>query len=240
MKKALLLLLTVFMMFACNQTSKTENKETEVKKAEPQKGIADEKAYAIGYDIGSNLKKSEMSLDQGSLEKGIEAGLAGKSEMTEEARKTALMEFQKEAQAKMHAKQAEQAAKNVGAAKMFLEENAKKEGVKTTASGLQYEVITMGKGKKPVASSKVKVHYKGTLLDGTEFDSSYKRNAPAEFPLGNVIKGWTEGLQLMPVGSKFKFYISPELGYGPRGAGGGQIPPNSALIFEVELLEILN
>lgn len=119
----------------------------------------------------------------------------------------------------------------------FLEENGKRKEVTTTASGLQYEVITMGKGAKPTANDKVKVHYQGTLIDGTEFDSSYKRGEPISFPLNGVIKGWTEGLQLMPVGSKFKFYIPYNLAYGENGAGES-IKPYSTLIFTVELLGI--
>ena len=119
----------------------------------------------------------------------------------------------------------------------FLQENALREGVKTTESGLQYEVLVAGKGAKPSAESTVKVHYEGTLIDGTVFDSSYERGEPIEFPLNGVIKGWTEGLQLMPVGAKYKLYIPYELGYGERGAGQ-QIPPYATLIFTVELLEI--
>ncbi len=119
----------------------------------------------------------------------------------------------------------------------FLKENAKKEGVKTTASGLQYKVVKEGDGKSPKATDTVKVHYRGTLIDGTEFDSSYKRNEPIEFPLNGVIKGWTEGLQLMKEGSKYILYIPSNLGYGARGAGG-VIPPDATLIFEVELLKV--
>lgn len=122
--------------------------------------------------------------------------------------------------------------------KQFLEENAKKEGVVTTASGLQYKVIREGDGAKPTASDEVEVHYRGTLIDGTEFDSSYKRGQPLTFPLSRVIAGWTEGVQLMPIGSKYEFYIPYNLAYGEKGAGG-LIPPFAALIFEVELLRIL-
>jgi FKBP-type peptidyl-prolyl cis-trans isomerase len=121
----------------------------------------------------------------------------------------------------------------------YLQDNAKKDGVTTTASGLQYKVINAGNGPKPANSSAtVRVHYSGKLIDGSEFDSSYKRGQPAEFPLNRVIAGWTEGLQLMPVGAKYVFYIPSELGYGKSGAGG-LIPPNATLIFEVELLKIL-
>jgi FKBP-type peptidyl-prolyl cis-trans isomerase len=123
------------------------------------------------------------------------------------------------------------------AGRKFLEENAKKAGVKTTSSGLQYKVITEGAGRKPKATETVTVHYRGTLIDGTEFDSSYKRGEPISFGLNRVIAGWTEGLQLMPTGSKYEFYIPYNLAYGERGAGG-VIPPYATLIFEVELLGV--
>jgi FKBP-type peptidyl-prolyl cis-trans isomerase len=121
----------------------------------------------------------------------------------------------------------------------FLKENAKKEGVKTTASGLQYKVIKEGEGKNPQATDTVRVHYRGTLLNGTEFDSSIKRGEPAEFPLNRVIKGWTEGVQLMKEGAKYQFFIPSNLAYGERGTPGGPIGPNETLIFEIELLKVL-
>jgi FKBP-type peptidyl-prolyl cis-trans isomerase len=131
----------------------------------------------------------------------------------------------------------EMAEKNKTEGAAFLAENAGKEGIITTDSGLQYEIITASEGDKPAASNQVTVHYKGTTLDGTEFDSSYSRNAPATFPLNRVIAGWTEGVQLMSVGSKYRFFIPSELAYGAQGAGGA-IGPNATLIFEVELLSI--
>ncbi len=138
-----------------------------------------------------------------------------------------------EAQEKEMKKQAEE---NLKKAKAFLEENKKKEGVNETQSGLQFKVLKLGTGKRPVATSKVKVHYKGTLLDGTVFDESYSRGNPMEFELDKVIRGFQEGLLMMPEGSKFVFYIPPQLGYGERAVG--KIPPNSLLIFEVELFEV--
>lgn len=131
----------------------------------------------------------------------------------------------------------EKAEANLKAGQAFLEENSKKHGVTTLPSGLQYEIVTEGTGEKPLASSKVTCHYHGTLIDGTVFDSSVKRGQPATFPLNMVIKGWTEGLQLMPQGSKWRFFIPPQLGYGDRQVSA-QIGPNSTLIFDVELLDI--
>lgn len=131
----------------------------------------------------------------------------------------------------------ELAGNNKQAGEAFLAENTSKEGVITTASGLQYIVLTEGAGEKPTARSQVTVHYRGTTLDGNEFDSSYSRNAPATFPLNGVIAGWTEGVQLMPIGAKYRFFIQPDLAYGAKGAGGA-IGPNETLIFEVELLSI--
>ncbi len=131
----------------------------------------------------------------------------------------------------------ELASNNIQAGEAFLAENTNKEGVITTASGLQYMILTAGEGDKPTASSNVTVHYQGTTLDGNEFDSSYSRNAPATFPLNRVIAGWTEGVQLMPIGAKYRFFIHPDLAYGAKGAGGS-IGPNETLIFEVELLSI--
>jgi FKBP-type peptidyl-prolyl cis-trans isomerase FkpA len=148
-------------------------------------------------------------------------------------------EFMRKLQGAQQAKQQEVAAKNQAEGAKFLADNVKKPGVKTTPSGLQYQVVKEGTGKKPSATSQVKVHYLGTLLDGTKFDSSYDRGEPASFALNGVIPGWTEGLQLMTAGSKYKFWIPASLGYGERGTPG-PIGPNATLVFEVELLEVLN
>ncbi len=158
----------------------------------------------------------------------------GKNALDETAAQGYVMTFMQKRQAEMMKKQF---GKNIDEGEKFLADNKKREGMQETASGLQYEVITMGTGPKPAAEEVVKVHYTGTLTDGTKFDSSVDRGEPAVFGVNQVIKGWQEGIQLMPVGSKFKFYIPYELGYGEQGTG--PIPPYSTLIFEVELLEIV-
>ncbi len=191
-------------------------------------------SYAVGQQIGRNMKTQKIDLDVNAFSLAIKHQLEGKKEMlTEEEVRKALSKMS-EGRNKKRREEAE-GNKKIGAD--FLAKNKAKDGVKTTESGLQYEVLTEGKGKKPNAESTVKVHYKGTLIDGTEFDSSYKRNAPAEFPVKKVIKGWTEALQLMSIGSKWKLTIPADLAYGESGRPS--IPPNSALVFEVELLEIV-
>lgn len=180
--------------------------------------------YAVGYQIGRDLAVIDARPE--ALAKGIEHGRSGaKPLMTEEEMNAAFDQF---AQLVVARQVAEQAAER----KAFLDANAKKPGVKTTASGLQYRMISEGKGRKPAPTDVVTVNYRGTLVNGAEFDSSYKRNEPASFPLDGVIAGWTEGLQLMPVGSKFELVVPPELAYGPQGPLGNQI-----LVFEVELLD---
>jgi len=193
--------------------------------------------YIIGMDIGKSLRDQGTEVDLDSLIEAIKATYNGDElAMTPEEAALVRQEYIQRRQAEQQAAAAEAGEANLVAGQAFLEENAVKEGVITTESGLQYKVVTMGTGAKPAATDTVKVHYRGTLLDGTEFDSSYARNEPISFALNRVISGWTEGVQLMPVGSKFMFYISPELAYGE--GGGGPIPPNSTLIFEVELLDI--
>jgi FKBP-type peptidyl-prolyl cis-trans isomerase FklB len=197
----------------------------------------DKASYSIGYDIGSTFKKQNVEINPDSLMAGIKDALSGKEAMSKEDRDKTLATFQKELQEKQAATTKAAAEKNAAEGEKFLAENKKKEGVKTTASGLQYKVLKEGTGESPKATDSVVTNYKGTLLDGTEFDSSYKRNEPATFPVNRVIPGWTEALQLMKPGSKYQLFIPSKLAYGERGAGK-DIGPNSTLIFEVELLSI--
>ena len=192
----------------------------------------DKISYALGLSMGQNLMGSGVtSLNYQDLAQGIEDVLTKQQpKITYQDAQQVLGQFFQELEAKIAG-----AAKADG--EKFLAENAKREGVQVTASGLQYEVLEATIGQKPKATDTVKVHYEGTLIDGTVFDSSYKRGESISFPLNGVIKGWTEGLQLMSVGSKYKFFIPYQLAYGERGAGQ-QIPPYSALIFTVELLGI--
>ena len=193
-------------------------------------------SYSVGYQFGQNLKKMEADLDAEVLAAAIRDGLSGKeSRLSDEEMRAALTNLREKTVAAMQASMKEQAQKNLTEGEKFLAENKTKEGVKTTDSGLQYKVLEEGEGPSPKAGDTVTVHYRGTLVDGTEFDSSYQRGEPATFPLTGVIPGWTEALQLMKKGSQWVLYIPADLGYGERGAGD-RIPPNSTLIFEVELI----
>lgn len=216
-----------------------QNQEPAVSSPVKLESTMEKGSYLIGHNIGSQLKGDDVDADINALIAGIKDGLSGKDSQipTKDAR-TVMQAFQKAVQDKASAKSKVAGEKNAKEAKEFLAKNAKKAGVKTTPSGLQYEVITAGDGATPKATDKVRTHYKGTLLNGEVFDSSYDRGEPAEFPVNGVIKGWTEALQMMKVGSKWKLYVPPELGYGERGAGGA-IGPNAALVFEVELLGIV-
>jgi FKBP-type peptidyl-prolyl cis-trans isomerase len=190
-------------------------------------------SYAIGVNIGKNMKQQGLDADFDMIAKGMRDGAAGTPALTDPELQEAMMALQKD----MQNKATELGAKAKKEGEEFLAANKTKEGVKSTPSGLQYKVIKEGKGPKPKATDTVKVHYRGTFLDGKEFDSSYSRGEPVEFPLDGVIKGWTEGVQLMNVGSKYQFFIPANLAYGEPGNRG--IPPNSTLIFDVELLEIV-
>jgi FKBP-type peptidyl-prolyl cis-trans isomerase len=195
-------------------------------------------SYAIGMNIGKGMHRQSVDVDPAILVRGLRDGLAGgKTLMTDEEAQAALVALQTEMNKKQEevAKAQGEVNKKQGAA--FLAENKTKEGVVTLPSGLQYKILQAGTGPKPTASDTVVCNYRGTLLDGKEFDSSYKRGQPATFPLGQVIKGWTEALQLMPVGSKWQLFLPPDLAYGERSAGP-DITPYSTLIFEVELVSI--
>jgi FKBP-type peptidyl-prolyl cis-trans isomerase len=192
-------------------------------------------SYGLGYQVGTNLARQPgVKIDQTAFAVGVQDAVAGqKLRIDEKLLQAAFEEMQKKVGAEMEA----QGKVNLQAANEFLAKNKSRAGVKTTASGLQYEVLKKGfSSAKPKPTDKVRVHYHGTLIDGTVFDSSVQRGQPVEFALNGVIPGWTEALQLMSVGDKFKLYVPPALAYGPRPAG--KIPPNSALIFEVELLAI--
>lgn len=197
----------------------------------------DKVSYMIGMDMARGLAQVKDDIDIEVVEQAIEDQLAGREPLLSKEQAIEIRkDFMKKRQEKRVAERKAEAEANKAEGAKFLAENKAKPGVKTTASGLQYEVITEGKGAKPKPTDRVKVNYVGTKIDGTEFDSSYKRNTPATFPVSGVIKGWSEGLQLMSVGSKYKFYIPSELAYGERGPT--KIGPDATLIFEVELLGI--
>ena len=194
-------------------------------------------SYSFGVDLGKRIGEN-MELDVAAFSAGVSAGIdGGETALSEEEMMTVLQSYQQRKMAEMQAEAGVQAEKNKQESEAFLAENASKEGVITLESGLQYKVLEAGEGEKPAADDEVEVHYRGTLIDGTEFDSSYARGESITFPINGVIAGWTEALQLMPVGSKWELYIPSDLAYGPGGTQGA-IGPNQALIFQVELLSI--
>lgn len=195
-------------------------------------------SYSIGMDIGGNLKRGSVEVDPDLLAKGLKDSYGGgKTILTEDQAAQALADFQEALMAKQAETMKVLSEKNKADGEKFLAENAMKEGVKVLPSGLQYKEITPGTGKSPKPADTVTTHYKGTLIDGTEFDSSYKRGQPATFPVSGVIPGWTEALQLMKEGSKWQLFVPPKLAYGEKGVGQ-VIGPNATLIFEVELLTV--
>ena len=199
----------------------------------------DKVSYSIGMDIGTTLKKQSLDVDPAILARGIRDSMSGqKPLMTDQEIRDTIAAFQKEMTAKQQEQAKQLGEKNKKQGEAFLAENKKKEGVKTLPSGLQYKVITAGKGKKPKATDTVTTHYRGTLIDGTEFDSSISRGKPASFPVNGVIPGWTEALQLMEEGAKWQLFIPSNLAYGDRGTPGGPIGPNATLIFDIELISI--
>jgi FKBP-type peptidyl-prolyl cis-trans isomerase FklB len=198
----------------------------------------DKISYMVGYQIGSNFKRDGLDVDTNMMLVGMKEALAGtKSTLTPEESQKLMQNLQKNLQEKAEAKRKSEGDKNAAEGKKFLADNAKKSGVKTLPSGLQYKVIKDGKGDSPKATDTVSTNYKGTLINGTEFDSSYKRGQPAKFPVNGVIKGWTEALQLMKPGAKWQLFVPSDLAYGDRGAGE-LIGPNATLVFEVELLAV--
>jgi len=240
--KPALVAIALASVMGCQQEAK---KEEVVEAAPVLETEIQKQAYGLGASIGMYMKRNlaeheklGLSLDNELIKKGFLDSLAGKSTMTQEEIQTLLMALDSQ----MKAKQQEQITKAAEAAlaegQKYLDENAKKEGVMTTESGIQYQVLTAAEGEKPAATDKVRVHYKGTFINGETFDSSYDRGQPIVFPLNGVIRGWTEGVQLMPVGSKYKFTIPSDLAYGPMG-NPPRIPGNSVLEFEIELLEIV-
>jgi FKBP-type peptidyl-prolyl cis-trans isomerase FklB len=232
MMKRQLLASSIIVMMGISITACNEEKK-------PKLDTEDAKAaYGIGYMTAKSMSNAVPTLNVDNYVAGFKDGFAKKEgAIKEDEMQKVLIAFQERVKKEAEVKHQKAITENVTKGAAYLAENAKKAGVKVTASGLQYEVISEGKGAKPIATDVVKVHYEGKLLDGTVFDSSIKRNEPISFPLNQVIAGWTEGVQLMSVGSKYKFTIPSALAYGEQGAG--PIPPNSVLVFEVELLDIV-
>ena len=209
----------------------------EIKSAEDLKDARSKASYGLGVQAVNTWKNRGADIDWDAYIRALRDVAGGTAPLITDAQiREAMTQFQKDTQARYQAKLEEDGARNKAASEKFLADNKGKEGVKTTASGLQYKVVKQGDGPKPLASDKVTVHYTGTLIDGKKFDSSVDRGQPATFPLNGVIPGWTEGLQLMPTGSKFQFYIPSDLAY--RQNAPASIGPNQALIFDVELLGI--
>jgi FKBP-type peptidyl-prolyl cis-trans isomerase FklB len=203
--------------------------------------LQDQKAkvsYGIGMNLGMQWRQQEVPIDPDLLMKGMKDAMEGRETlMTEEEMRNTLTAFQNQHRAQQMEKRRLQGEQNLAEGEKYLSENKSKPGVVTLPSGLQYKIITEGQGESPAAHDQVSVHYRGTLIDGTEFDSSYKKGEPATFGVGGVIKGWTEALQLMKPGAKWELYIPPALAYAERGSGA-KIGPNSTLIFEVELVSV--
>ncbi|MEW9797756.1 FKBP-type peptidyl-prolyl cis-trans isomerase [Alteromonas sp. CYL-A6] len=252
MQKSLVALSTVAALglFACqpqtdNAESKTAGNNASTEMAAEQMTDAQKQAYAMGASMGLFVQQRAQQqeqlgspMDQAALRQGFEDGMNDTLKFTQQE----IQQFAQQGEQALRAKQQEmaqvQAEENKAQGEAYLAENAKREGVVTTESGLQYEVLEAGEGDSPAAEDTVKVHYRGTLIDGTEFDSSYSRGEPAVFPLNRVISGWTEGVQLMKEGAKYRFHIPADLAYGMRAQGA--ITPNSTLIFDVELLEVVD
>lgn len=235
MKPTTALFCAVFAAVTITQAQEVKPAEAAAAPAASSTVPMDKVSYFIGRNFGEQFRGQGIAIDLTALTDGIKSGMAGeKPKYTEEELMAAMQSFENS----MREKEAMRGETLKAEGAKFLVDNGKKEGVTTTASGLQYEVIKAGDGPKPVATDKVNVHYHGTLIDGKVFDSSVERGEPITFGVQEVIKGWTEALQLMPVGSKWRIYIPSDLAYGEQGAGG-DIGPNAALIFDVELLGIV-
>jgi FKBP-type peptidyl-prolyl cis-trans isomerase FklB len=224
------LIVVLGILFLVSQVSAEENLVLKNQK--------DKVSYIIGMEMGKNFKQQSIDIDPDILTRGIKDVFSGgKPLLTEQEVQETMVTFQKEMMAKQEELAKKLGEKNKKEGEAFLAENKKKEGVKTLPSGLQYKVVKAGTGKKPKLTDTVTTHYRGTLIDGTEFDSSYRRGQPVSFPVAGVIPGWTEALQLMEEGAKWQLFIPPNLAYGERG-GGRDIGPNATLIFEIELISI--
>lgn len=234
-------LVSALSLQACNQqAADTEPTETEAAASSEVSLETSEQrlSYGIAYGLGQRMATDGVPLDVDTFSAGLKDAMSGtEARLSQEEIAAEMQAYQEKAAAEQQAAQAAAAETNQQASADFLAETGAREGVTTTESGLQYEVIEEGDGPKPTAEDTVEVHYTGTLIDGTEFDSSRKRGEPVTFGVGQVIPGWTEALQLMPVGSKWKLYIPSDLAYGPAGAGA-VIGPDAALVFDVELLSI--
>lgn len=227
------LLSGVFLFTGCDSQSNSGDVSLETQ--------IDSVSYSMGYQMGAmSLKPQGMTdINPEKLTAGIQAALEEQeAKLSQQEMQQVVQSYQMKAQQRAQEEKIKEAGENTKAGEEFLTENKTKEGVQVTESGLQYKVLEEGSGTSPESSDRVKVNYEGTLLDGTVFDSSYERGEPITFPLNKVIPGWTEGVQLMKEGAKYKFFIPGELAYGDRPPRGGQIGPNETLIFEVELLEV--
>jgi FKBP-type peptidyl-prolyl cis-trans isomerase len=236
MKQQLLLAVAIgAALIGCNQQASEPAAEAGIALDSEERRVS----YGMGIGLGQRIRQESFSVDVDAFAEGVKHAVNGVEPlMNEEQIRQEMQAFQQKQIAKQQEAMQQAADANQAKGKAFLAENGAKEGVVTTESGLQYSVITAGTGAKPTATDTVEVHYRGTLIDGTEFDSSYKRGATVSFPVNGVIPGWTEALQLMPTGSKWQLVIPSDLAYGPGGTGGGPIGPNETLIFEVELVSI--
>jgi FKBP-type peptidyl-prolyl cis-trans isomerase FklB len=219
---------------ASAQQPSTQTPPAQAQDTSPLKTPKDKASYAIGMQVGGSLHRQGIDVDLNVLMQGMKDAIGGKTLMTDDEARAALTQLQNDMRAKAMA--GAETTKKEGEA--YLAANKTKPGVVALPSGLQYKILKAGTGAKPAATDKVVCNYRGTLINGTEFDASEKHGGPATFPVNGVIKGWTEALQLMPVGSKWQLFIPSDLAYGERGTPDGSIPPNSTLVFEVELVSI--